>query len=142
MGSDPAYEERTINSLSVSEKKRLRDLTFRDESEMLDEFSFLVKNRYNNKKSRAFIVIVDGRAIGWALLSGRHDDSQTYVYVQRKFRRQGIGSNLLKMAKTYADTEFKEEPRVVAHDETSKKFFESLGNVNIEYWWGTKDEKS
>lgn len=56
-------------------------------------------------KNRVFIVKDNGICIGWAVIkkckSNKNTKFEFMVYIQRKYRRKGIGTKLYKRAKKY-----------------------------------------
>ena len=70
--------------------------------------------------------------IGWSMLdlflSKGSKNTRTYIYVKKKFRRKGYGTQILDKAKKENLKRGYEKIRVCPHDKASKNFFK---NINI-----------
>tara|TARA_Y100000034_G_C6867127_1_gene395372 strand:- start:1223 stop:1516 length:294 start_codon:yes stop_codon:yes gene_type:complete len=74
----------------------------------------------DNKSAPLVYAKFNGDIIGWGLhvpVSLFQERKQNMVYIKREFRRQGIGTRILKRL-----------PRacVLSHDDKSEKFFETM----------------
>lgn len=126
--------------------KRLRELTLGEGSGMnyeLDKFEKLAKVRQVNCK--VFTAHRDNKIVAWAfsskeptdffiLYGGPHfypkDGCLFQVYVDRNYRRQGIASKLIKLAKKKAG---KKGLCVSAHNISSDNFFYKFKNYQADW---------
>lgn len=118
-------ESRLFGDWPAEVRRQLMRLTLREESGMRD-----VITRYDGDNTRTWVATHGGKIVGWALLD-RHGygGSDAMFYVQRKYRRRGIGAALHKRVISYAHRFDKRNghPEVYPHSNESLGFFKAMG---------------
>ena len=130
------FSIKNYNELTIDQIKQLKKLTLNHWSGMtyeLNNFEKISKTRIVN--ARIIIVEDNDKIIAWALLSKENSDfafDKRYhpsterlfqVYVSRDFRRQGIGSQLLKLARKKA---YPYKLHVSTWDTVSESFYKKF----------------
>jgi len=114
-----------MDSLTGEERKTLHRLTFR-------KYGSGMKDRlrgWTGDKSNTFIVMArdseTGRTVGWSFAELMDDKrADVGVFVSSKYRRNGIGSKLVKKVTQLVDTEI---ARCWPHDEVATAFYQNFG---------------
>jgi GNAT superfamily N-acetyltransferase len=111
---------------------KLIKLTFTGYSGMRTEMKWLKQLHQQRKiNAKAIVAFDDQKPIAWALLSKENIGNPTYrfnknsslfeIYVKQSYRRQGIGSKILKRAKR---TSLNNPIAVVPWDYVSQNFYD------------------
>ncbi len=132
------YTTKFVSELTPSEYRQLVNLNFRDQGSMRDKLKStrLQSQIENHPDARARVVLAldENKVMGWALIFAWYNKERekpysrnfvervtqwnTYLYVRKSYRRQGIGQNLMKHV--YA-TQI--DAQVHPHDQASGYFF-------------------
>lgn len=86
----------TPKFLSSSRLKELKTLTYRD-GQMWGDF---LNYRERNLEHHIFVAIHEGKPIGWLVAFCEDDRYYIHLFVSPRFRRKGVGSNLVKKARS------------------------------------------
>ena len=115
-------------SLPVEIRKKIRDASFRREGLFCEAMYVWGDGATIN------VAFLNDEVVGWAVhfFEGVLGKETIYIYVKRKYRRNGIGTKLLsKLIKKFPNAD------VCPHDKISEKFFINC-NINTDnimtYW--------
>ena len=124
-----SIRRRNLCSLTKEEIKRLKQLTLRPGySSLREDLNMALSYPKIGKDFIFFIAKIDGKIIGWSALTNfslKELCCDFGVYVEAKYRRQGIASRLLHASERYIDKKYGEDFDLDAypHDRKSKEFF-------------------
>lgn len=98
---------KNVVDLTPGEVERLRELTFRSDGYMEEEFLDAIYGEQQYKPYRytqALMARVEGQIVGWSLLQPVHRSPRylAYFYVDPRFRKQGIGGQLINYIKWWS----------------------------------------
>jgi len=87
--------------------------------------------RLTKGRIRVWLAYQGKKVVGWSLMTW---DSEVMIYVNRKYRRQGIGDALCRRAQTYSRRYMRggREICVYPHDKTSYSFFHAMNATDME----------
>jgi GNAT superfamily N-acetyltransferase len=131
-----------LDQVTPAERQVLRRLTLKRNSGMRED----ILNRAEHlDQVWVFLAKREGRIIGWASARPRFGSHlrnlgsvfrqcDVYTYVNRRFRRQGVGTRLLTKVKSFLRSK-RCAPVVYAWDEKSLLFYHSKVKQQIRTYW-------
>lgn len=81
----------------------------------------------------AYIAKDENKIIGWLLLNIQKESANIQVFVEKSYRRQGIGGRLIKMAKKRCKYQGVDKVTAFPWNRGGEKFFKAIGFDNIKY---------
>lgn len=109
--------------------KKLYQLNFRSVGTMRGA---LVRTRRQNNSYVSYILDADNNVAAWTIIFVNHLGRATsYYYVRKKYRRHGLGTQLMKAAVDVANNYFNNEIHYVPHDIVSVSFFRNCRKLGI-----------
>jgi len=133
------FEIKEIQEITSKEKMSLHKLNLGKYDKLYDSFKTYVKDPEAFDYSMAKVVLAKNtidKIVGWALINPPNQDNQSdvFIYVAKRERRQGVGRKLVEISKQYL-TQNKQRPNYIIHDKVSKDFYESIPGLswNTEY---------
>ena len=124
-----SIKRRVLSSITDQEIKRLKQLTLRPGySGLRTDLNNALRDSEIGKGFIFFIAKIDGKIVGWGALTNFAQSGECCdfgVYVEAKYRKQGIASRLLFASENYVEKKFGKDfyIDVYPHDKKSECFF-------------------
>ena len=127
--------EISINDVSPETEQSLIQLTLTpDDPEPFGMWDMYLTAKKYETESYVFTAEIDKNIVGWCLL--RYEEygrriPEIDIFIEEKYRRKGIGKDLIQKATEKSGKTFKSKPTAIGHDELSCLFYNSFDSLRV-----------
>jgi len=127
------FSVHNISDLSREVKKKLYYLTLDGYDLMREYLSTIIKTK--DEMPKFVLAYQQGKIVGWALACIEYGEKEcdVYVFVQKRYRRNGIGTKLICKARRIVKSR-KKTPIFFVWDKRSDSFYNSMPKLTKEIY--------